>query len=404
VSNLRLDTIIVGQRCREQDGDIKALAASMDKLGLLHPIVVTPDHRLICGGRRLAAARALGWVTIPVTLAETLTDVEQAEAEAQENTHRKPYLPMELVRAARRVDEALGVRARARERQGTSGKLPEVEKGRARDELAAAVGTSGRTLQTAMTVATAIESATGERAAKLQPAQKALYKPRGTSLAHKILTQVNAEDKAAASAAARPFADDEPVQLGDFRKLGTAIADASIDLIFTDPPYNAAAVPLYGAVAELAARVLVPGGICVCYAGHLYLPRLYAGMAQHLDFLWTFAIKHSGGELRFRKYHIRNAFKPLLAFYKPPLNLWWSWFSDLTTGGREKDEHEWQQAEAEAAHFIEALCPQGGIVLDPMCGSGTTLVAARKLGRRFLGYDNDLNALTSARERLEQAK
>ncbi len=36
---------------------------------------------------------------------------------------------------------------------------------------------------------------------------------------------------------------------------------------------------------------------------------------------------------------------------------------------------------------ILASCPEGGIVLDPFCGTGTTLLAARNLGRKSLGID-----------------
>ena len=36
---------------------------------------------------------------------------------------------------------------------------------------------------------------------------------------------------------------------------------------------------------------------------------------------------------------------------------------------------------------ILATCPEGGIVLDPFCGTGTTLLAARNLGRRSVGID-----------------
>jgi site-specific DNA-methyltransferase (adenine-specific) len=44
----------------------------------------------------------------------------------------------------------------------------------------------------------------------------------------------------------------------------------------------------------------------------------------------------------------------------------------------------------------------GDLVLDPCCGSGTTLVAAALLGRRSLGIDSSQQALALARQRLEQ--
>ncbi len=48
-----------------------------------------------------------------------------------------------------------------------------------------------------------------------------------------------------------------------------------------------------------------------------------------------------------------------------------------------------------------ATCPEGGIVLDPFCGTGTTLVAARNLGRKSVGIDISRRYLELTQERCE---
>lgn len=37
--------------------------------------------------------------------------------------------------------------------------------------------------------------------------------------------------------------------------------------------------------------------------------------------------------------------------------------------------------------LIQCFCPESGVVLDPFMGSGTTAIAALKLGRKFIGFD-----------------
>ncbi|HLF88614.1 MAG TPA: site-specific DNA-methyltransferase [Anaerolineales bacterium] len=51
---------------------------------------------------------------------------------------------------------------------------------------------------------------------------------------------------------------------------------------------------------------------------------------------------------------------------------------------------------------ILAGCPEGGIVLDPFIGSGTTAVVAQRLGRKFVGMDSNPEYCEMARKRVSQ--
>ena len=50
--------------------------------------------------------------------------------------------------------------------------------------------------------------------------------------------------------------------------------------------------------------------------------------------------------------------------------------------------------------LVRATAPPDGVVLDPFCGSGTTMVAAQRAGRIGLGIDRHPDAVRIARQRL----
>ena len=50
--------------------------------------------------------------------------------------------------------------------------------------------------------------------------------------------------------------------------------------------------------------------------------------------------------------------------------------------------------------FIVASSNEGDTILDPFCGSGTTLVVAKRLGRRYIGIDINKKAIDITKERL----
>lgn len=192
--------------------------------------------------------------------------------------------------------------------------------------------------------------------------------------------------------------------IGDFRKLAASITGATVDLIFTDPPYDRDSIPLFGDLAALAARILKPGGSLICYCGQIQLPSVLPLLAEHLRYWWTCACVHSGGANQMREYGIKNQWKPMLWFVKDSRGDKLTFVDDAVSGGIEKSHHPWQQAESEAAYFIERLTATDGLVVDPFAGGGTTCVAAEKLGRRWIAYEIDKVHAASAGKRVAELR
>ena len=63
--------------------------------------------------------------------------------------------------------------------------------------------------------------------------------------------------------------------------------------------------------------------------------------------------------------------------------------------------HGCQMPEQLLGRIIRACSNAGEVVLDPFGGSGTTLAVAKKLGRRFLGFELSKQYAGNIRKRLE---
>src|SRR5262245_30894720 len=100
--------VIIGPRIRKDYGDLHGLAASINDLGLLQPIGITPANILVFGERRLRAVRdILGWTEIPARLIQIDSIVlgEQAENEV-----RKDFTVSERVAIGKHLEEVFGER------------------------------------------------------------------------------------------------------------------------------------------------------------------------------------------------------------------------------------------------------------------------------------------------------
>ncbi len=64
--------------------------------------------------------------------------------------------------------------------------------------------------------------------------------------------------------------------------------------------------------------------------------------------------------------------------------------------------HTAAMPEGLAEFFIRAISPEGGLVIDPFAGSGTTVVVGRRLGRRSAGFELHEEFAVEARRRIAE--
>lgn len=116
---IRISDVRVGERARQDFGDLNTLKSSIAEHGLLQPIVLLPDNYLLCGGRRLQACHELGWDSIPAVWTSDQGDaISRLKAERDENTCRKEMTPSELVAIGKKLEELKRPEAEQRQRDG----------------------------------------------------------------------------------------------------------------------------------------------------------------------------------------------------------------------------------------------------------------------------------------------
>lgn len=191
---------------------------------------------------------------------------------------------------------------------------------------------------------------------------------------------------------------DIDLRIGYFQEKLKDVSD--IDLILTDPPYGNGSLDSWQSLSAFASDTLKPGGWLITYSGQLHLNEVLKSLGN-LKYIWVIAqVNTASAKNIVHEIKFYSQWKPLLIFAKPPVTPL-NWVNDiLQGGGRDKSLHDWQQAEAEAVYCIENFSTPGALVVDPFLGSGTNAVAAKRLGRRFVGCDIDPANISKAWERL----
>ena len=74
----------------------------------------------------------------------------------------------------------------------------------------------------------------------------------------------------------------------------------------------------------------------------------------------------------------------------------------LSATSKERVGYPTQKPEALIERLILASSNPGDLVLDPVCGSGTSCVVAERLGRKWIGIDSSMKACVLAKKRIEE--
>jgi ParB/RepB/Spo0J family partition protein len=103
VKQVKPDEIKVGDRFREEMGDIESLVISVKERGIIQPISIDNENNLLAGGRRLAAAKEAELKTIPVITIDVHGELDSREIELIENTLRKDFTWVERANLEKRI-------------------------------------------------------------------------------------------------------------------------------------------------------------------------------------------------------------------------------------------------------------------------------------------------------------
>jgi DNA modification methylase len=101
------------------------------------------------------------------------------------------------------------------------------------------------------------------------------------------------------------------------------------------------------------------------------------------------------------KYSTFNSFRPVLLYHKPPPKLPKLLNDHIECDRREKNLHEWQQAEEPIKYIIERFTGAGDMVLDPMAGAGTVLKVCKDLRRKCIAIDRDRECVEIMKGRIK---
>lgn len=199
--------------------------------------------------------------------------------------------------------------------------------------------------------------------------------------------------------------------------------DGCVDLVLTDPPYgvdydggsmneskreklaNDADAGIYSKFLPLMFRLMKNGASgYVFYAtscSHEVYPAISETFGIYQQLVWFKTNATFGSP--FARYHFD--YEPFIYVRKGAPSKWNGGTTERAVWHLSREpaniHHPTQKPTRLMLRAIQNSSDVGDLILDPFCGSGTTCVAAKMLGRRYIGIDISEEYCQIARQRLE---
>lgn len=199
---------------------------------------------------------------------------------------------------------------------------------------------------------------------------------------------------------------------GDCLEIMPTLVAESVDLIVTDPPYLCRYLDRTGRrvlnddkddwldpAYDQMYRLLRPNTFCVSFYGWHQADKFIhawrrAGfrILEHMVFIKPYESSRRYVRRRHEQAYVLAKGYPRIPIYLPPDVMEWEY-----TGNK---FHPTQKPINLLAALIQAFSRPREHVLDPFCGSGSTLIAAQRLDRTAQGIELDPQFVQATQERL----
>ena len=440
--------IHISNRQREDLGDLEPLKTSLSEVGLIHPVVIDEMNNLIAGERRLTSALQLEWPTIEYRRFEQLNDHDKQKIELEENLHRKDLTAEEKLNALKLLHDLLTINNPSNSR----GPVPDGTTRHTVKDTADLVGRSNSVVSMELEVANTMhilpkdlqkviydKAGSGGIAAVKRELEKAIGKATKT---------IEVKDRAANAEAMLTDEDRANASWADLRHAScigeqgmATLADGSVDIIITDPPYGSLEDSVFNKKhgdAESTQLKFDDNAEATMALLHEAIPQMYRVLADNSHmYLFCSAVAkdptadqdstpHFASLARIcteAGFSVRTA--PLI-WSKTDIqgvagnNQQWPYAYEAILFARKgtrpiksmpsgdvlsfqpvwgtNKRHKTQKPIKLINQLLYISGEGGALCLDPFCGSGSTLIAAAWRGLRVCGFELDEQTALEGKE------